>query len=390
MEISNAQKLEILQLDRGNIDKLYSYIFNIQSRIDELISDETIDSKSFQKWLIHLNSYTLKKAVVRDELKVIRLYVNKGISIRDIEDCELKRVMESDLDLFNGEKVICEFDDNIWSHSEIESMNPRYLLTDKKVYIIERVLKKNFWGVTKGIEIIEKGSFEISDINLNEKSHRELFYFFLRVYSDFENELWIGEFESFDTVVLDKLDDILKILPKDDLKQVVKINYEIENMISSFYHDVQNIRDFKQPGVSFKVPLKLNSFQSVDGWGLNIPMLLNLQDLRIKSLLISYSLMVRNLYVYCIVNDDDLNKQKYLLLLEQHGLLESYFEKMTRNSISKSSNKIINELKQINQTIEQINAQMDVSVEIDSKLNSIENTLKFNSLLSAYTAFKLS
>jgi hypothetical protein len=390
MEISNAQKLEILQLDRGNIDKLYSYIFNIQSRIDELISDETIDSKSFQQWLIHLNSYTLKKAVVRDELKVIRLYVNKGISIRDIEDCELKRVMESDLDLFNGEKVICEFDDNIWSHSEIESMNPRYLLTDKKVYIIERVLKKNFWGVTKGIEIIEKGSFEISDINLNEKSHRELFYFFLRVYSDFENELWIGEFESFDTVVLDKLDDILKILPKDDLKQVVKINYEIENMISSFYHDVQNIRDFKQPGVSFKVPLKLNSFQSVDGWGLNIPMLLNLQDLRIKSLLISYSLMVRNLYVYCIVNDDDLNKQKYLLLLEQHGLLESYFEKMTRNSISKSSNKIINELKQINQTIEQINAQMDVSVEIDSKLNSIENTLKFNSLLSAYTAFKLS
>ncbi len=202
--------------------------------------------------------------------------------------------------------------------------------------------------------------------------------------------MWIGEFESFDTVVLDKLDDILKILPKDDLKQVVKINYEIENMISSFYHDVQNIRDFKQPGVSFKVPLKLNSFQSVDGWGLNIPMLLNLQDLRIKSLLISYSLMVRNLYVYCIVNDDDLNKQKYLLLLEQHGLLESYFEKMTRNSISKSSNKIINELKQINQTIEQINAQMDVSVEIDSKLNSIENTLKFNSLLSAYTAFKLS
>ncbi len=180
MEISNAQKLEILQLDRGNIDKLYSYIFNIQSRIDELISDETIDSKSFQQWLIHLNSYTLKKAVVRDELKVIRLYVNKGISIRDIEDCELKRVMESDLDLFNGEKVICEFDDNIWSHSEIESMNPRYLLTDKKVYIIERVLKKNFWGVTKGIEIIEKGSFEISDINLNEKSHRELFYFFFK------------------------------------------------------------------------------------------------------------------------------------------------------------------------------------------------------------------
>jgi hypothetical protein len=316
--------------------------------------------------------------------------VNKGISIRDIEDCELKKVMESDLDSLNGEKVICEFDDNIWSHNEIESINPRYLLTDKKVYIIERVLKKNFWGVTKGVEIIEKGAFDIRDIDLNEKSHRELFYFFLQIFSDFENDLWISEFESFDTIVLNKLDEILKILPKEDLKQMLKINYEIDNMISSFNHDVQNIRHFKKPGVSFKVPLKLYSFQSVDGWGLNTPMLSNLQDMRIKSLLISYSLLVRNLYIYSLLIDDEVNKQKYLLLLEQHGLLESYFEKMTRNSISKSSSKIINELKQINQTIEQINSQMDLSGEINSKMNSIDNTLKFNSLLSAYTAYKLS
>jgi hypothetical protein len=390
MKISNTQKLEILQLDRGNIDKLFSYIFNIQNRIDKLMNDETIESKTFQQWLIHLNSYTLKKEVIKNELKVIRLYVNKGISIRDIEDCELKKVMESDLDSLNGEKVICEFDDNIWSHNEIESINPRYLLTDKKVYIIERVLKKNFWGVTKGVEIIEKGAFDIRDIDLNEKSHRELFYFFLQIFSDFENDLWISEFESFDTIVLNKLDEILKILPKEDLKQMVKINYEIDNMISSFNHDVQNIRHFKKPGVSFKVPLKLYSFQSVDGWGLNTPMLSNLQDMRIKSLLISYSLLVRNLYIYSLLIDDEVNKQKYLLLLEQHGLLESYFEKMTRNSISKSSSKIINELKQINQTIEQINSQMDLSGEINSKMNSIDNTLKFNSLLSAYTAYKLS
>jgi hypothetical protein len=231
MKISNTQKLEILQLDRGNIDKLFSYIFNIQNRIDKLMNDETIESKTFQQWLIHLNSYTLKKEVIKNELKVIRLYVNKGISIRDIEDCELKKVMESDLDSLNGEKVICEFDDNIWSHNEIESINPRYLLTDKKVYIIERVLKKNFWGVTKGVEIIEKGAFDIRDIDLNEKSHRELFYFFLQIFSDFENDLWISEFESFDTIVLNKLDEILKILPKEDLKQMVKINYEIDNMI---------------------------------------------------------------------------------------------------------------------------------------------------------------
>jgi prefoldin subunit 5 len=390
MQISNIQKLEILQLDRGNIDKLLSYIFNIQNRIDKLMNDETIESKTFQQWLIHLNSYTFKKEEIKDELKVIRLYVNKGISIRDLEDCELMKVMKSDVDSFNGEKVICEFDDNIWSNCEIESINPRYLLTDKKVYIIERVLRKNFWGVTKGVEMIEKGSFDVSEIDLNEKSHRELFYCFLRVYSDFENDLWIREFESFDLVVLNKLDDVLKIIPKEDLKQLVKINYEIENMISFFNHDVQNIRHFKFPDVSFRVPLKLNAFQPGEGWGLNTPMLSILQDLRIKSLLISYSLIVRNLYVYSILTDDEVNKQKYLLLLEQHGLLESYFEKMTRNSISKSSSKIINELKQINQTIEQINAQMALSGEINSKMNSIDNTLKFNSLVSAYTAYKLS
>lgn len=390
MKISNTQKLEILRLDRGNIDKLFSYIFNIQNRVDKLLNDETIESKTFQQWLIDLNSYTLKKEVIKDELKVARLFVNKGISIRELGDCELFKVMESDVDSFNGENVICEFDDNIWSHQEIESINPRYLLTDKKVYIIERVLKKNFWGVTKGVEMIEKGSFEVSDIDLNEKSHRELFYFFLRVYSDFENDLWIREFESFDAVVLDKLDDIFKIVPKEDLKQLVKINYEIENMISLFNHDVQNIRNFKFPGVSFKVPLKLNAFQPGDGWGLNTPMLSILQDLRIKSLLISYSLMVRNLYVFSILIDDEVNKQRYLLLLEQHGLLESYFEKMTRNSIMKSSSKIITELKQINQTIEQINAQIALSGEINSKMNSIDNTLKFNSIVSAYTAYKLS
>lgn len=390
MELSDKIKLEILQLDRETIDNLYNYVFEIQNRVDKLLKDDKIESKSFQQWLIHFRDFTIQKEVVENNSCVSRFFVNTGIQIREFEDCQLMYVMESDLDSYNGESVICEFDGFGLFKRAIESINPRYLLTDKRVYKIERVPKKNFWGTIKGFNIIEKESFAISDIDLSERSHRLLFWDFLRVYSDYENDLWISEFESSDLFVLSNLDGFLNFIPKDELKQFLKINYEIEKMITLFNHDRINIRKFKHPGVSFKVPLKINSFQPGDGWDLNKPLLSIINDFRIKSLIISYCIMVRNLFMYSIVNNDEVNKYKYFLLLEQHGLLESYFEKMTRNALSTSSSRIISELKQINQTIDEINSQMGTSDELKSSINSIDNTLKFNFLVNAYSAYKLS
>ena len=40
--------------------------------------------------------------------------------------------------------------------------------------------------------------------------------------------------------------------------------------------------------------------------------------------------------------------------------------------------------------MDEINSQMSVTNEFKAKLNSIDNTLQFNSLISAYTAYKLS
>lgn len=390
MEIPINEKLEVLQLDRGTIITIQKYIFNIQNRIEKLINEKSNESNCFQQWLIDLNNSVTKKVVIEDNLQVSRFFVVKDISNLDLEDCKLNQVMESELKLYNDEKVICEFDDSVWYPKVVENINPRYLLTDKRVYIIERVLKKNFWGTVKGLDIIEKGSFDINDIDLEDKAHQELFFHFLKIYSNVENEMFISEFECNHPFLLNKMDDLLKILPKDELKLTLKINFEIENMISSFNNDVKNIKNFNLPDVSFKIPLKLYAFQPGNGWGLNAPMLALLQDLRIKSLVISYCLIVRNLYLYSILNNDEVSKNKYLMLLEQHGLLESYFEKMTRSSMLKSSNKIINELKNINHIMDEINSQMSVTNEFKAKLNSIDNTLQFNSLISAYTAYKLS
>ena len=394
MLIDENLKYKSLMLDRSLQRLMQSDLMNIQDKINQIQSGKIDESELFVSWLKSLIDNTDKSRIRSNnkEIEAYGMFVKSNINREYFHyaDSQLYQVMYSELNEYNGEKVLCEFNSDKLTFETIEDTNPRYILTNCGVYFVEMIPITNLFGKLKRIDLFQKNSLKLDDVNLNDEFYTDLFFHFLRVYSHVEDATYITEFDIINEYKKESIEDFLPFISDDDLKTFIKVDMELENMISSYNNDLANVRNVNFDGVGFKIPLKINAFLPGLGWKRNTPFLNLVNSFTTKVLIISYCVCVRNLYLFSILNNNNSSKYRYLLLLEQHGLLDSYFQKQTYDMIAKNSKKVIDELSSINESVNDLGEKFSALDGIGNKLTNIDNSLQFNTLLNAYMAYKMS